>query len=185
MVDSERNPGEVGATGQRVLFRFLPASERLQCRYCDPSELQPWRSALSPRSSIRGREGTERYSGPGWARCIGPFCPPPLDPNGNPLQGNLSETPSEASEQPSGTSRFTASFPWLPQSNCSFGPKCSISSTIRTSRRQFGDLNDSQFGQSTQMLGRSLAGGAGTGGFSSLYQVGGPRSIQFAMKLQF
>jgi hypothetical protein len=44
-----------------------------------------------------------------------------------------------------------------------------------------------QFGQSAQMLGRSLAGGAGlgTGAFDPLYQLGGPRSIQFGLKLSF
>jgi hypothetical protein len=49
-----------------------------------------------------------------------------------------------------------------------------------------GALNP-QFGQSIQTLGQSLSGafGAGSGGFNPLYQVGGPRSIQFALKLQF
>lgn len=43
-----------------------------------------------------------------------------------------------------------------------------------------------QFGQSTQMLGQSLAGGfVGSGAFDPLYQLGGPRSIQFALKLLF
>ncbi len=46
-----------------------------------------------------------------------------------------------------------------------------------------------QFGQATQMLGQSLSGtaggGAGTGAFSPLYQIGGPRSIQLALKLFF
>ena len=42
------------------------------------------------------------------------------------------------------------------------------------------------FGLSTQMLGQSLAGtSVGSGGFSPLYQIGGPRSIQLALKLQF
>ncbi|HSE20317.1 MAG TPA: carboxypeptidase regulatory-like domain-containing protein [Pyrinomonadaceae bacterium] len=42
------------------------------------------------------------------------------------------------------------------------------------------------FGRSTSMLGRSLAsGGTGTGGLNPLYQVGGPRSIQLAIKAQF
>jgi hypothetical protein len=36
------------------------------------------------------------------------------------------------------------------------------------------------------MLGRSLgAGGGFAGGFNPLYQIGGPRSIQFAVKLEF
>jgi hypothetical protein len=49
-----------------------------------------------------------------------------------------------------------------------------------------GDLTNSQFGLSAQMLGQSLAGGnLGSGAFSPLYQIGGPRSIQFALKLFF
>jgi len=44
------------------------------------------------------------------------------------------------------------------------------------------------FGLSSQMLAQSLSfGGAtvGSGGFSPLYQIGGPRSIQLALKLTF
>ena len=42
------------------------------------------------------------------------------------------------------------------------------------------------FGQSTQMLGQSLSNqNLGGGGFSPLYQIAGPRSIQFALKLTF
>jgi len=40
------------------------------------------------------------------------------------------------------------------------------------------------FGLSTQMLANSLAGG-NNAGFNPLYQIGGPRSIQLALKLQF
>jgi carboxypeptidase family protein/TonB-dependent receptor-like protein len=47
------------------------------------------------------------------------------------------------------------------------------------------DLNNSQFGRSTQLLGQSLAGGnVGSGAFSPLYQIGGPRSIQLVLRLQ-
>ncbi|MCI0723418.1 MAG: TonB-dependent receptor, partial [Acidobacteria bacterium] len=42
------------------------------------------------------------------------------------------------------------------------------------------------FGRSTSMLGRSLSQGSqGAGGFSELFQLGGPRSIQFGLKLSF
>jgi len=42
------------------------------------------------------------------------------------------------------------------------------------------------FGLSTQMLGQSLnPAGLAAGAFSPLYQIGGPRSIQFALKLTF
>ena len=40
-------------------------------------------------------------------------------------------------------------------------------------------LTSAYFGRSTKMLGRSL------GGLNALYQVGGPRSLQMALKLQF
>ena len=41
------------------------------------------------------------------------------------------------------------------------------------------------FGQSTQMLGASLGSGGQNGGLNPLYQIGGPRSAQLALKLQF
>ncbi|MCA1557457.1 MAG: TonB-dependent receptor, partial [Acidobacteria bacterium] len=47
------------------------------------------------------------------------------------------------------------------------------------------DLGSNLFGQSIQMMGKSLGTGGVNGGLSPLYQVGGPRSIQLAVKLQF
>jgi len=41
------------------------------------------------------------------------------------------------------------------------------------------------FGHSTQTLASSLGSGGANGGFNPLYQIGGPRSIQLALKLQF
>lgn len=41
------------------------------------------------------------------------------------------------------------------------------------------------FGISSQTLASSLGGGGADGGFSSLYQIGAPRSMQFALKLRF
>ena len=53
----------------------------------------------------------------------------------------------------------------------------------------FGDpvnvLSSNLFGQSTQMLGRSLGSGGINGGLIPLYQIGGPRSTQLALKIQF
>ncbi len=46
-------------------------------------------------------------------------------------------------------------------------------------------LQNPLFGQSIQMLGRSLGAGGISGGFNPLYQIGGPRSIQLALKFQF
>ena len=47
------------------------------------------------------------------------------------------------------------------------------------------DLTSPLFGQSTQTLASSLGTGGANGGFNPLYQIGGPRSIQLALKLQF
>ena len=51
----------------------------------------------------------------------------------------------------------------------------------------FGGAAATRFGLSNQTLNQSLAGTgvAGTGGFNPLYQIGGPRSIQLALKLVF
>jgi hypothetical protein len=43
----------------------------------------------------------------------------------------------------------------------------------------------SGFGVSNSMLGRGLQGGAFGSGFSPLYQIGGPRSLQLGLKLEF
>ena len=53
----------------------------------------------------------------------------------------------------------------------------------------FGNPNNTLtsplFGHSTQTLANSLGSGGANGGFNPLYQIGGPRSIQLALKLQF
>jgi len=54
-----------------------------------------------------------------------------------------------------------------------------------------GDISGSSgpFGYSTQLLGQYLGGGSNgygfSGGLNPLYQIGGPRSIQLALKLLF
>ncbi len=46
-------------------------------------------------------------------------------------------------------------------------------------------MTSPQFGVSTQMLNSYLGSGGQSGGLNPLYQIGGPRSIQLALKLQF
>ena len=49
-----------------------------------------------------------------------------------------------------------------------------------------GALSPPYFGWSAETLGQALnAGNDGSGGFSALYQFGGPRSVQLALKLEF
>jgi hypothetical protein len=46
-------------------------------------------------------------------------------------------------------------------------------------------LANANFGMSTQMLNRQLGQSGSSGGFSSLYQIGGPRSMQLSVKARF
>jgi hypothetical protein len=53
----------------------------------------------------------------------------------------------------------------------------------------FGNPNNSLpsplFGRSTQTLANALGSGGANGGFNPLYQIGGPRSIQLALRLEY
>jgi hypothetical protein len=51
--------------------------------------------------------------------------------------------------------------------------------------RPINYLSSPQFGQSTQMLASGLGSGGSGGGLNPLYQIGGPRSAQLALKLLF
>ncbi len=121
------------------------------------------------------------------SQSVGPFCPPPVDANGNPLrQGNF----------PRNALRGFGLTQWDFAVHRDFAIHESVTLQFRVEMFNalnhpnfappVGDINAPQFGLSTQMLGQSLGGGSlGSGGLSPLYQIGGPRSIQFALKLSF
>jgi Carboxypeptidase regulatory-like domain/TonB dependent receptor len=48
-----------------------------------------------------------------------------------------------------------------------------------------GTLTNALFGRSTQTLANGLGSGGANGGLNPLYQIGGPRSVQLAVKLSF
>ena len=48
-----------------------------------------------------------------------------------------------------------------------------------------GNLQDPLFGRAARMFGRGLGSGGQGGGLNPLYQIGGPRSVQLALKLTF
>jgi hypothetical protein len=119
---------------------------------------------------------------------IGPFCGPPVDPTtGNATQGNLGRN----------ALRGFGLWQWDFAVHRDFPIHESLVLQFRA--EMFNVLNHpnfgspdgitgdtSSFGKSTQMLGQSLNGGfAGGTPLSPLYQIGGPRSIQLALKLQF
>jgi len=113
------------------------------------------------------------------------FMPPPTDANRNPTrQGNL----------PRNALRGFGATQWDLAIHRDFRIRESLKLQFRSELFNvlnhpnfgppFGRLG-SQFGVSTAMLGQSLAGPSGLGGFSPLYQIGGPRSVQVALKLVF
>ncbi len=118
------------------------------------------------------------------------FADPPTDANGNPLrQGDLGRNALRGFGAAQWDFAVHRVFPIRESlqfqfraemfnvlNHPNFGPPCA----------QFG-FGTCPFGVSTQTLGQSLVGvgGAGGGAFSPLYQIGGPRSIQLALKFVF
>jgi hypothetical protein len=128
---------------------------------------------------------TPNLGGPG---CLGPYCPPPTDANGNPLrQGNLARNALRGFGATQSDFAVHREFPIRESLKLQFRAEMFNLLNHPNFGSPIGDLsNNSQFGQSVQMLGRSLDGqNQGGGSFSSLYQIGGPRSIQLALKLVF
>jgi hypothetical protein len=125
------------------------------------------------------------------------FTPPPLDPvTGNPLrQGNLGRNALRgfgAAQWDFGVHR---DFPIRERVKLEFRAELFNILNHPNFGPPVGDLRspsarNPQFGRAQAMLGQSLsgsqfAGNVGSGSFSPIYQVGGPRSVQFALKLSF
>jgi Carboxypeptidase regulatory-like domain/TonB dependent receptor len=130
--------------------------------------------------------GTPNQSGPG---CFGPFCPPPTDSTtGLPLrQGNLGRNALRGFGATQWDLAVHRDFPIHESLKLQF--RAEMFNVLN--HPNFGPpsstLGSALFGQATQMFGKSLTGngGPGGGGFDPLYQIGGPRSIQLALKLIF
>jgi len=125
---------------------------------------------------------------PDGSQSVGPFCPPPTDVNGFPLrQGNLGRNALRGFGATQWDLSVHRDFPIHESLKLQFRAEMFNVLNHPNFGQPIADLsNITQFGRSTQMLGRYLAGNSvGFGGFSPLYQIGGPRSIQFALKVQF
>jgi len=120
------------------------------------------------------------------------FTPPPLNPAGVPLsQGNLPRNALRAFGVTQWDFAVHRDFPIHESVKLQFRAEMFNVLNHPNFGPPSGNLGlpsaiNPAFGLSTQMLGQSLAGGnLGSGAFSPLYQIGGPRSIQFALKLFF
>jgi len=115
------------------------------------------------------------------------FAPPPLDASGNPLHQGTSD---RNALRGFGMSQVDLAV----RRDIRFGGGMNLLLSAEAfnlfNQLNFGlptnTLSSGLFGQPTQTLAPSLAaGGVAGGGFSPLYQVGGPRSIQLALRFQF
>ena len=124
---------------------------------------------------------------PGGSESVGPFCSVPSDPNFNPVrQGTLGRN----------ALRGFGAFQWDLGIHRNFPIRESLRLEFRAEMFNVlnhpnfappaSDITDTAgFGRSTQTLSDYLGGGFGVSGLSSIYQIGGPRSVQFALKLMF
>jgi Carboxypeptidase regulatory-like domain/TonB dependent receptor len=129
---------------------------------------------------------TPGEGGPG---CLGPFCPPPSS-GGIPLrQGDLGRNALRGFGATQWDFAVHRDFPIRESLKLQFRAEMFNVLNHPNFGAPASDLSmPSTFGRSTQMLGQSLVAGnagVGSGAFSPLYQIGGPRSIQFALKLLF
>jgi Carboxypeptidase regulatory-like domain len=128
---------------------------------------------------------------PDGSQSIGPFCPPPTDANGNPLrQGNLGRNALRAFGATQWDFAIHRDFPFHESLKLQFRAEMFNVLNHPNFGPPVADISDPRFGQSIQLLGQSLSGasvgvGPGSGAFNPLYQIGGPRSIQLALKLTF
>jgi hypothetical protein len=115
------------------------------------------------------------------------FVSPPLDSNGLPLrQGDLSRNALRAFGMTQWDFAVHRDFPIHEAIKMQFRAELFNVLNHPNFGPQLGDISNTQFGMTTQMLGTSLAGAnVVAGALNPLYQVGGPRSIQLALKLTF
>jgi hypothetical protein len=126
----------------------------------------------------------------GGPACTGPFCSPPIDPNtGGPLrQGDLGRNALRGFGAAQWDYAIRRDFPIHETLKVQFRAEMFNVLNHPNFAPPVGDLsgNSGLFGFSNQTLGQYLSGqNVGGGGFSPLYQIGGPRSIQFALKVDF
>jgi hypothetical protein len=123
---------------------------------------------------------------PDGSQSVGPFCSPPVDANGIPLrQGKLGRNALRGFGATQWDFAVHRDFPIHEALRLQFRAEMFNVLNHPNFGPPIADLSQANFGLSTVMLGRSLDQNTGGGGFSALYQIGGPRSVQLALKLTF
>jgi hypothetical protein len=118
---------------------------------------------------------------PDGSQSIGPFCPPPAG-----MQGDLGRNALRGFGAWQWDFAVHRDFPFGEHLKLQFRAELFNLLNHPNFGQPSGSLADPLFGRSQQTLGQSLSfSNAGSGGFDPLYQFGGSRSIQFALKLSF
>lgn len=115
------------------------------------------------------------------------FAPPPIDPNtGEAIrQGDLSRNALRGFGALQWDFAAHRVFPITEKIKLEFRAELFNILNHPNFAPPLNDISQPTFGISNQMLGGYLDGNPGGGSFSSAYQIGEPRSIQFALKLTF
>lgn len=115
------------------------------------------------------------------------FTPPPVDPNGQPLrQGDVGRNAMRAFGCFQWDVSIHRDFPLSDRLKLQFRAETFNVLNHPNFGPPIGDISQTNFGLARQVLSQSLNGGnLGGGGFDPLYQMGGPRSMQFALKVLF
>jgi hypothetical protein len=114
------------------------------------------------------------------------FTPPPTDANGNPArQGNLGRNALRGFGATQWDFAVHRDFPIREAFKLQFRAEMFNVLNHPNFAPPLPSIDGGGFGVSTQMLGASLTDISGNGGLNPLYQLGGPRSMQFALKLMF
>ena len=169
-----------------IFFEVLNGSASVRPDVVPGLPLYLFGSQYPGGKAINHTPGAVAEGCPDGSQSIGPFCPPPLDMNGTPLrQGNLGRNALRGFGATQWDFAVHRDFPVHESLKLQFRAELFNVLNHPNFSPPVADLSQPNFGRSTSMLGRGLNNNPGGGGFSALYQVGGPRSIQLALKLQF
>jgi len=126
------------------------------------------------------------------SQSVGPFCPPPVDPNtGLPMrQGDLGRNALRGFGAWQWDFATHRDFPIGERLGLQFRAELFNVLNHPNFGPPYGYVDGTGFGLSYETLAQSLDGGGGSsnlgsGSFSPLYQFGAPRSVQFALKIIF
>jgi len=123
---------------------------------------------------------------PDGSQSIGPFCPPPIDENFTATRpSNLGRNALRAFGLFQWDFGIHREFPIRERVRLEFRSEMFNILNHPNFAPPQSDIARGGFGLSPQTENQYLGGGFGGSGLNSIYQVGGPRSLQFALKLMF